>query len=388
MKILKKISIKDILGIFVFVILIIPAFFRKHILKKELWLVCEHLTARDNGYFFFKYMRENHPEIDCYYAIDYKHSDFEKVKQLGNTVKWGSLKHYYYYMSATWNLSSHKNGSPNHNLFTVLRLKLNLYNNFVFLQHGITANNLLMFHKNNAKFKIFIAGAKPEADYLTKQFKYDNNEVIYTGFARFDNLHNNKVDKDLIIFMPTWRRWLTGESDLLNSEYFKRINSLLSNTEFNKLLEKNNKKLIFCAHSGLKDVCSNFKTQSRNIEILDVNKANIQELLIKASVLITDYSSVHFDFAYMRKPVIYYQYDQKDFLEKHVGRDHKETYYKYDRDCFGPITYNEKDLLKVLEKTIKSNNKLEKEYTKKIEKFFPLHDANNCERIYDELRRG
>ena len=80
MKILKKISLKDILGIFIFVILVIPAFIRKHILKKEIWLISEHLTARDNGYFFFKYMRENHPEIGCYYAVDYNHNDYDRKR--------------------------------------------------------------------------------------------------------------------------------------------------------------------------------------------------------------------------------------------------------------------------------------------------------------------
>ena len=41
-----------------------------------------------------------------------------------------------------------KNGTPNHMLFSVLRLKLNLYNNFVFLQHGVLYQNHEMFHKN------------------------------------------------------------------------------------------------------------------------------------------------------------------------------------------------------------------------------------------------
>ncbi len=387
MKKLKKIKLKEILKIFLFIILVIPAFIRKHILKKELWLISEYKTARDNGYFFFKYMREKHPEIDCYYAMDLKHNDYEKVKSLGNVIKWGSFKHYYYYMSATWNLSSHKNGTPNHILFLLLRLKLNLYDNFVFLQHGITCNNLEMFHKKNAKFKIFISGAKPEANYLIKEFGYDDSEVRYTGFSRFDNLHNIQVDNNTILFMPTWRRWLTKEKALVESEYFKRITSFLTNKKLEKLLEKYDKKIIFCAHGGLKDVCNSFKTNNKCIQVLDVNSTDIQSLLIKGAVLITDYSSIHFDFAYMKKPIIYYQFDVDDFLKKHIGKDYEKTYFNYERDCFGPIVYDETELLIVLESIIKSGNQVQKDYISKIEKFFPLCDANNSERIFNVLTK-
>ena len=89
----------------------------------------------------------------------------------------------------------------------------------------------------------------------------------------------------------------------------------------------------------------------------------------------------------MKKPVIYYQYDKKEFLEKHIGSDYKKTYFKYENDCFGPIANNEEELLKELNKNF-SQKSLEKEYLDKIDSFFPLCDSKNCERIYEEVRRG
>lgn len=385
MKILKKISIKDILGIFIFMILIIPAFIRKHILKKELWLVCEHLTARDNGYFFFKYMREKHPEVACYYAMDLNHNDYEKVKPLGNVIKWGSIRHYYYYMSATWNLSSHKNGSPNHNLFTVLRLYLNLYNNFVFLQHGILYQNHEMFHKNKSKFKYFVCGAKPEYDFLLEKYGYSEDELIYTGLARFDNLHNTKCDEKIILYMPTYRRYLVGKDKLINSDYYKRIMSFINSKELNDILEKNDKYLYFCPHNGFKDNVELFKTKNSRVKIIDISKQDVQELLIKGSILITDFSSLHSDFAYMKKPIIYYQYDKKDFDEKHIGKYAQDTYFDYKKDAFGKVIEEESTLLKELEK-VASDNSIEKKYIDRINNFFILNDTNNCERIFNKIK--
>lgn len=386
MKILKKISIKDILGIFIFVILIIPAFIRKHILKKELWLVCEHLTARDNGYFFFKYMRENHPEIDCYYAIDYKHNDFEKVKPLGNTVKWGSLKHYYYYMSATQNVVAHKNGNPNHMVFSLLLKYLKLYNNVTFLQHGVLYQNFEMFHKKNCYFKNFVCGAKPEYEFVNKKFGYDKNEVKYTGLARFDNLHNTKPNKKIILYMPTWRRYLADKDELEHSNYYKKIMSFINSKELEELLLKNKMELYFCPHNGLNKGMDLFYSKNKNVKIIDISKADIQELLISGSILITDFSSLHTDFAYMNKPIIYYQYDKDDYNKKHVGPSYKDTYYSFEKDGFGKVTSTEDKLIEELDRIIKRGVCPEDKYIKRTKAFFELHDNKNCERIYKMVK--
>ena len=61
---------------------------------KDVWGICERKTeARDNGYHFFKYMTREHPEQRCIYAIDRKCNDYIKVKDLGETVQFGSVKH-------------------------------------------------------------------------------------------------------------------------------------------------------------------------------------------------------------------------------------------------------------------------------------------------------
>ena len=174
---LRKIKIKELLSCFLF----LPALFFGLILKlvrmlqrKPIWLICEiENIARDNGYHFFIYMRENHPEIDVYYAINPKSSDYQKlIKYQKYVIKFGSFKHYVYYIAAKWNISSHKEGNPNHLLFTVLHLYLKLFNNRVFLQHGITKDNVKMFYYKNTYFKKFICGAKPEYNYISKVFGY------------------------------------------------------------------------------------------------------------------------------------------------------------------------------------------------------------------------
>lgn len=390
---IKYIKLQDILGIFLFLITFIPAGLYKiylNLSKKEMWLICEQKnTARDNGYFFYIYMCKNHPEIKCLYAINKKSKYYNKVKGYGKIVSWGSLAHYFYYLSSTKNISSHKDGNPNQLLFTIFHLYLNLYNNRIFLQHGIIKDNIPMFYYKNTKFKGFICGAKKEFDYINLKYGYPKENVVYSGLARFDTLTDESKDNKLIAIIPTWRNWLgsdtnalTKQIDFKKTEYYKNWNGLINNKEFIDLIEKNNLEVIFYPHIQMQKYIGHFKTTCKNIKIIDINNLEIQDLLKQASILITDYSSVYFDFAYMNKPVIYYQFDYKEYREKQLP----EGYFDYERDGFGPVCQNERNVINELESYIKECFQQKSDYLKRHQDFFSIKDKNNCERIYEFIK--
>lgn len=381
---LKKVKFKDIFDIYKYILCLIPALIYKISLKlrkKELWLICETKnTARDNGYAFYKYMKEKHPKDKFYYAINFKCKDFAKFeKNDKRLVKWSGIKHYFLYMSATKNLSSHKEGNPNQTLFTILHLYLKMYNNRVFLQHGITKDDAPMFYYKNSYFKYFVCGAKREYDYILEKFGYPKENVIYTGFARFDNLHD-VTPKRQILLIPTWRRWFelsNNEVDFLNSDYFIKWNSFINNKQLINNLEKNNIELIFFPHFQMKKFIKCFNVKSKYIKLIN-DEIDIQKLLIDSSLMITDYSSVYMDFAYMKKPVIYYQFDYEKYRSSHF----KEGYFSYQNDGFGPTFKDEILLVEEVIKDINNNFFVEEKYNERMNRFFELNDNQNCERIY------
>ena len=108
---------------------------------------------------------------------------------------------------------------------------------------------------------------------------------------------------------------------------------------------------------------------------------DVQELLINSCLLITDYSSVSFDFAYMEKPVIYYQFDYEKFRKGH----YEEGYFSYLNDGFGPVVDNIDDVIKEIELNIKNAFIIDKKNQMKINDFFTIRDNHNCERIYNEI---
>lgn len=351
--------------------------------NKNVWIISERGNdARDNGYHLFKYIRNNHPEIDVKYIISSTSSDYQKVKDLGDVVEYGSKEHYILFLTSGKLISTHILGySPDMSLFWRLD-KLNLLwvkGKKVFLQHGITQNYIDIMTSKVSKIDLFICGAKAEYEYILNNFGFTESVVKYTGFSRYDNLLNK--EKNQILVMPTFRKWLNYESDFTSSEYFTKYNSLINNVELNLLLEKNNIKLVFYPHYEIQKYLLNFKSNSKNIEIADFKNYDVQKLLIESSILITDYSSVFFDFGYMNKPVLYYQFD----VDRYRNNHYSEGYFKYNSMGFGSITNNEDDLIRQLKLII--NNGISLYYHKRIKDFFKLNDTENSKRIFDEINK-
>ena len=237
------------------------------------------------------------------------------------------------------------------------------------------------------KMRLFICGAKPEYEYIKEKFGYPDGYVKYTGLSRFDNLHNFKVKENQILVMPTWRRWLDNKiiekKEFLNTEYFKKWSEFLKDKEIQNMLEKNNLKLIFYPHNNIKKVINQFKINNSNIIIASNKIYDVQTLLMESVFLITDYSSIFMDFAYMKKPMIFYQFDKKEYREKHL----QEGYFSYEKDGFGEVIEELSTLKLVLEEYIKNNFKIKKEYLKKEQIFFEINDKNNSERNYKEIKK-
>lgn len=94
-------TLKQIIDIILFPAIFLISKIGSLFISKNIWIIEENPNeACDNGYFFFKYLRENRPDINAYYVIKKKSKDYDKVKELGNIIKHASFKHWVYYLNA------------------------------------------------------------------------------------------------------------------------------------------------------------------------------------------------------------------------------------------------------------------------------------------------
>ena len=349
--------------------------------RKKIWLVSEHgFEARDNGYSFFKYMRKEHPEVNCFYAIDFNSTDYPKIKDLGNEVKFGSFKHFAYWCAARYIISSKTQGFCPSYYLTLLRKRMHLWGKYVFLQHGITKDDQKFLYKKPSKIDLFICGAKPEYDDIKSHYGYGEKEVVYTGFARFDDYFKLSPKKQILV-MPTWRRY-TDNVNFIETEYYQTWLSFLNSPKLNKILRNSDYVLNFYLHPQFKDFTHLFNVDSPNIKIIPFDNSDFQSIIRESAIFITDFSSLAFDFGFMNRAVIYYQYDEKKYFQGHYIKG----YFDYRRDGFGPVVSTLDDVVLTLSKLFEKDLSINDKYALNSARFFPKRDANNSRRIYEAIK--
>ena len=253
----------------------------------------------------------------------------------------------------------------------------------VFLQHGIIKDEMEWLHRKNMYMDLFVCGAKPEYEYIRDTFGYPEHVPQYVGLARFDNLIRAERKEKMILVMPTWRgsKYPSGDA-FYNTAFYKSYSSLLKSKRLNEMLEKFGYELVFYPHVEMQKYINDFRSEFSRVRIADKSTDDVQALLMDCAVLITDYSSVFFDVAYLNKPVIYYQFDEAEFRKYHYS----EGYFDYIRDGFGPVCESEEQLLSSLGKCLGEDARLSEKYRPRVERFFPLRDDKNSERTFEAIK--
>ena len=83
----------------------------------------------------------------------------------------------------------------------------------------------------------------------------------------------------------------------------------------------------------------------------------------------------------MKKPIIYTQFDKKEFYESQYDRGN----FIYEKDGFGDVMETEEDVVNEIIKFIENDCQMSEKYKKRVDSFFEFHDNLNSERIFNEF---
>jgi CDP-glycerol glycerophosphotransferase (TagB/SpsB family) len=346
--------------------------------------------AQDNSYTMFSYLISDkvRDEIKkgAYYIIDKEQPDYENVKQYGNkVVNFMSIRHLIYLQAAKLfvSIDSKRHAyiwrSRNSMISDSLKEKP-----FLFLQHGVIGFKRVdyIYKKGgiNSANHIVVASEK-EKGIAMKWFGYGEDEVILAGMARWDRMEDCSQQARDILFMPTWRNWLQEktEDEFIASDYYKHYSGLLRSKELEEFLEQNDLRLIFCMHPKFREFMDKYQVETERIQLFAYDTKPIIELIMECRLLITDYSSVSWDVYYLKKPIIFYQFDYNKYMEC------QGSYYDMEKELFGPRVLCEEDLLSELKKYCANGFKEEEQFADMREVCLPSEPKGICKPIYDEI---
>jgi len=369
----------------------------KPFVAKDIWLVSDRINkADDNGEAFYNHINQNKLHPHNYFVILGESEDYDRLKKCGKVIRHLSLKHKVLQLHAQCIISSHADEhvtlyvKPQQALFFMDLLQNQKH---IFLQHGMTMNNVSdWLNRGNMNLHLFVTSARRECEAIAGNpaYGFSDKVVRLLGMPRFDRCVDEK--EKLITIAPTWRKQLgSGEiylrkglmryngTSFAKSTYYRFYQSLLTDRQLLECAGKTGYRIQVMLHPNVQIVSHLFRPDPR-ITMLGLG-TSYQEIYRRSALMLTDYSSCVFDFAYLRKPVLYCQFDQDAFFSSQWGHG----YFSYERDGFGEVETTLEGTVNRLIEYMENGCRLKPEYRRRIDSFFAFNDRNNCQRVYEAI---
>ena len=225
-----------------------------------------------------------------------------------------------------------------------------------------------------------IAISKPDKEDLVRKLRNENvyilgyprNDVLFSSELIFENyeqkLNLDKFDK-VILYCPTYRDEPSKKRPF-SQDFLEKLNDYLKKNNFILLIKTHVDEKI----SDLVEERSHIKNITKEVE-------DLQDLMVFSDIMITDYSSLIFDYALIDKLIIFYPYDYEEYFQ------HRGTVYDYYNEFPGPFAKKEEEVLELIKNSDKIITK--QDYLSKYQLFKKKHneffDNKNCERLYKHL---
>lgn len=212
-----------------------------------------------------------------------------------------------------------------------------------------------------------------------------NGEIIESGYPRNDLLYTAKqvqvgdiksklkipTEKQVILYAPTWR-----DDDFYKVGQYK----FTFQFELDKMKERFGNEFVLLTRMHYL-VAENFDFAAYGDFVKDVSSyPDISELYLVSDMLITDYSSVFFDYANLNRPIIFYMYDLEDYRDRLRG-----FYFDIEKEAPGPIVENEEELFDAIEYAAENGSFSPELFEDFYNRFCDLEDGKATERVVKRL---
>lgn len=366
---------------------------RPYFKRKKIWMFYDKIyKGGDSSEYLYKYAEHKKDGIKKYYLLDKNVVDYKRLKREGyKPLKRSSILHRLVFLNADMMIVSNSTVFAFNDFYMQNSRYIRGIADFhvVCVQHGLSVQKIALAQQRlRDNTRLYFCASKYEIENLSKPvYNYEGYDALkLTGVPRYDGLVN-RTQKQILI-SPTWRMQsalLVSKNEgvardynpnFKETDYYKVYNSLINDDRLIQAAEEYGYKIAYVLHPIVSPQAKDFD-RNPYVEIIpSTGEMSYEKLFCESSLMVTDYSGVQFDFAYLRKPLIYHHHRD---LEAH----YEEGTFHYDTMAFGEITRDNDELIDLLIDYMKNDCIMKDEYRKRADDFFAFDDNNNCRRIYD-----
>jgi len=210
----------------------------------------------------------------------------------------------------------------------------------------------------------FIITGHPRHDIFFKEFA---NCDVGSSQSAYEQVKSLKKNNKLIFYLPTYRDNGANPFEASNFDF----------AALNSFLEQNQAVFISKLHRLSKSKSSKQANYSRIINL--PFETDVYHILAQIDVLVTDYSSIYFDFLLLDKPMVFFSYDLEEYMAN------RELYFDYNEFTPGPKADSFDNLLGSLKEILGGEDKYQAQREKLRDLCFKYQDGEAGERIYQAI---
>ncbi|MCF6138777.1 CDP-glycerol glycerophosphotransferase family protein [Pseudalkalibacillus berkeleyi] len=344
----------------------------------------------------YEYLEQNHPTYKMFWSVDKRYAETFRKEGIPHINRF-SLKWLFATARAKYWVTNSR-----------MPLWIPKPKNTVYLQtwHGTPLKRLAAdmeevhmpgtntqkykknFHKESRNWDYLISPNGYSTEIFRRAFNFEK-EMIESGYPRNDILHNHDneenirklkskmgipIEKKVILYAPTWR-----DDQFYGKGRYKFDLAL----DLNKLRDELGEEYVIILRMHYL-VAENFDLSPYEGFAFDFSlHGDISELYLISDLLITDYSSVFFDFGNLKRPMIFYVYDIENYRDKLRG-----FYFDFEQEAPGPLVKTTDEVIDRIREDSQINIAEDKRFKQFHEKFCYLESGESAKRVVDRVFLG
>ena len=247
-------------------------------------------------------------------------------------------------------------------------------------------NHKTLFYQHGREWNYLISANRFSTDVFERAFVFNRDKILEYGYPRNDILYAENKDeiaaevkkelgipegKRVILYAPTWR----------DNQFYDK-----GKYKFTLAMDLDRMRKEFS-----EDTVILLRTHYYIADILDLSEyegfvyngsqyEDISRLYLASDICITDYSSVFFDYANLKRPILFFVYDYDEYADEIRG-----LYIDMEKELPGPILHDNDALVDALHNMDAINETYKERYEEFYERFCSVDDGHACERVIEKV---